>query len=117
MVSNRRGAAKVGCLFMLLVLTALGYYGFFIGEVYWHEYQYQDAMKNEAKFASHRSDAVIKRRVVSFADSLGLPDDAKIVTVRRGDHLIFIFADYMEHIVLPGFTHDFHMNPNATGAF
>ena len=117
MVSNRRGAGKIGCLFMLLVATAIGYYGYYIGEAYWNAYQFQDAMKAEAKFASHRSDAVIKRRIVEFADSLGLPDDAKVVTVRRGDHMIFIFADYMEHVELPGFKRDFHMNPTATGTF
>jgi hypothetical protein len=117
MVRSRRGAGKIGCLLMLLIVAAAGYFGMGVGEAFWNFYQYQDRMKTEARFAASRSDAVIKRRVAAFADSLGLPVGANNVTVRRGDHMIYIFADYDEHIVLPGFSRDFHMNPSAAGTF
>jgi len=117
MVRSRRGAGQLGCLFSLLLLAAAGYFGVNIGEVYWKYYQYQDRMKQEARFAAHRPDAVIQRRIAVFADSLGLPEGAKNVRIRRGDHALYIWAEYYEHIELPGIVRELHLNPQATGTF
>jgi hypothetical protein len=117
MVRRRRGAGKIGCLFTVLVVSAVGYFGVNVGEVFWRFYQYQDRMRTEARFAAHRSDAVIRRRVAAYADSLGLPEAAHNVTVRRGRGIIYIFAEYYEHIELPLFVHEIHLSPNATGTF
>lgn len=117
MVRTRRGAGRIGCLFVLLVLTAVGYFGFNFGEAYLAFYRYQDRMKSEAKFAAHSTDAAIKMRIAAFADSLGLPEPADKVIVRRGEHDIFIYADYYVHIELPGHVREVHFNPSATGTF
>lgn len=117
MVKSRRGASQIGCLFVLLVLAAIGYFGFDVGEIYWNFYQYQDRMKQEARFASQRSDAVIRRRIALFADSLGLPPEAKNVRLRRGARDIYIWAEYTERIELPGLRRDLHLSPQATGRF
>jgi hypothetical protein len=98
-------------------VTAIGYFGFNVGEVYFNFYRYQDRMKTEAKFAAHNSDAAIERSISIFADSLGLPDPANKVVVRRGEHQIFIYANYEVHIELPGFVREVKFNPNATGTF
>ncbi len=102
---------------MLLVVTAIGYFGFNVGEAYFNFYRYQDRMKTEARFATQRSDADIRTRIAAFADSLGLPDPADNVIVRRGRHDIVIYANYSVHIELPGQVREFHFNPNATGTF
>jgi hypothetical protein len=118
LVRSRRGAGRIGCLLGLLVITAIGYFGFNIGEAYFTFYRYQDRMKSEAQFASHASDAVIRARVAGFADSLGLPDPANNVIVRRGEHDITIYANYTVRIVLPGHqVREIHFNPSATGTF
>jgi hypothetical protein len=102
---------------VLLVLTAVGYFGFNFGEAYLAFYRYQDRMKGEAKFAAHTTDAAIKMRVAAFADSLGLPEPADNVVVRRGEHDIFIYANYTVRIELPGHVREVHFNPSATGTF
>lgn len=117
MVRPRRGAGKLGCLLLTLILTVVGYFGANVGQVFWNYFQFKDRMKQEARFAAHRSDAVIRRRVAAFADSLGLPEGAKNVRVRRGDRVIFIWAEYYVHIELPGMVREFHFNPSATGTF
>jgi len=117
MVRNRRGAGKIGCLFVMLVVAVVCYFGVGIAEVFWDYYQFKDRMQTEARFAAHRTDAVIKRRVADFADSLGLPEGARNVTVRRGDHSIYIFAEYYEHLELPGFVREILLSPSATGTF
>ena len=115
MVRSRRGAGKIGCLFMTLVVVVMCYFGVGVAEVFWNYYQYKDRMQSEARFAAHRSDAVIKRRVADFADSLGLPEGARNVIVRRGDHTFYIFADYYDHVELPWYVREIHLNPSATG--
>ncbi len=117
MVRSRRGAGSMGCLFFLLLVAVVGYFGVNVGDVFWNYWQYQDRMQQEARFAAHRSDAVIRRRVALFADSLNLPDGAKNVRIRRGDHALYIWAEYYEHIELPGFVREFRFMPHATGTF
>ena len=98
----RPGRSSLGCLFMLLVLVAGGYFGVNAGEAYWRFYQYQDAMKQEARFASRRTDDEIRRRLRAKADSLGLPDDARrSLRVRRTGKMLRIQAQYEETIELP----------------
>jgi hypothetical protein len=102
---------------MLLIVAAVGYFGTNIGEAYWKYYVYKDRMKQEVKFANHRADAVIVRRMIDFADSLGLPEGARNVSIRRGAHVVYIWADYYQHIELPGMVREIHFNPSAAGTF
>jgi hypothetical protein len=117
LVRTRRGAGRIGCLLALLIITAAGYFGLNFGEAYFAFYRYQDRMKGEAKFAAHSTDALIKMRIAAFADSLGLPEPADNVVVRRGAHDIFIYANYTVRIELPGTVREVHFNPSATGTF
>jgi hypothetical protein len=117
MVRRRRGAGKLGCLFMLLIVAVIGYFGEKVGVAYWKYYQFRDRMQAEARFAAHRPDADIKRSLADFADSLGMPEGAHNVIVRRGEHSIYIYSEYYQHIEMPGFVREFHFNPSATGTF
>src|SRR4051794_29317520 len=101
MVKTRRGAASYGCLFTFLVIAVVGYFGAKIGEVYWHYFEYKNIMDEQARFASHYTDEQIRIRLVAMADSLGLPEDASMVTIERKHHHIAISADYVEAVELP----------------
>ncbi len=115
MVTSRRGAGKLGCLFSLLLAVTVAYFGVNIGEVYWRYYEYRDAMQQEARFSSTRSDDEIRRRLRAFADSLGLPPEAGRVTVRRGASGISISATYVEEVELPMFVREVRFEPRAAG--
>ena len=52
LVNQRRGASALGCLFSLLIVGALVYFGLNVGRVYWRFYQFQDDMRQEVRFAS-----------------------------------------------------------------
>lgn len=101
MVTGRRGASKVGCLFTLLVAAAVAYFGFNAGEVYFRFYRFRDAMAEDARFARQLPDSAIRRHLRSLADSLGLPEEAGAVKVRRSANRISISAEYQETIELP----------------
>lgn len=116
MVSARRGAGKLGCLFSLLIAVTVAYFAVNIGEVYWRFYQFEDAMQQQVRFAASRTNDTIVRHLRAKADSLGLPEDAGRVRVRRGRREITIWAEYTEHVELPLFVRELHFTPRADGA-
>jgi hypothetical protein len=118
-VARTPGRSTLGCLLALLLVTALLYFGINIGEVYWKYYRYQDAMQQEARFAQMRTDQAIARRLVSVAESFGLPDAASQVQIRRDEatRRIVIAAEYSERVELPGFVRTFHFTPRAEGTY
>lgn len=113
----RRGRSTLGCLVTLLILVTIGYFGINAGKVYYRRYAFQDAMKQEARFAAHRSDEEIVDHLRSLVDSLGLPQGAKRVHIRRGQRMIFIWSDYFETIELPGTTRDVELTAHVERAF
>lgn len=109
----RRGMGSIGCLLMLLLVAASGYFGLKVGEVYWRFYSYEDAMKQQARFAGQNTDAQIVARLVARADSLGLPGEAQDVTVERTGRRIVISATYTELVELPLHVRKFSFSPRA----
>ena len=78
-------------------------------------YRYQDAMRQEVRFARKFSDDAIKRRLRALADSLGLPEEAGHVTVRRNATSISVWSEYYEHVEMPLFLREIYFNPSAEG--
>jgi hypothetical protein len=113
------GRSTLGCLVALLIVTASLYFGIQAGELYWKYYRFQDAMQQEARFAQMRTDQAIVRRLVSAADSLGLPDAARRVQIQRDQatRRIYIAAAYSERVELPGFVRTIHFTPRAEGRY
>ena len=119
MVTGRSGRLSLGCLFGLLLLTVAIYFGINIGEVYWRFYRYQDAMQQEVRFAHLHTDQAIMRRLSLVAESLGLPDGARQLSVQRDDRRrhIALGAAYAEQVELPGFVRTFRFAPRAEGSY
>jgi hypothetical protein len=117
LVIARRGASTLGCLFTLLVLAAIAYFGVNIGEVYWRYYEYRDDMKQEARFAGANTNDKILGHLRAAADSLGLPEDARAIAIRRGAHNIVIEAEYYERLEFPMYSKDILFHPYAEGSF
>ena len=113
----RWGRSTLGCLFTMLIVVTICYFGVNVGKVFYRHYAFQDAMKQEARFASHRSDEEITSHLRALADSLGLPEGAKRVHVRRGDRTIFIWSDYFETLELPGVAKDVELTAHVERAF
>ena len=115
--SGRRGASRLGCLFLLVVVAAAAYFAVNIGEVYYRYYRFRDAMSQQARFAVRTSDAAVQQRLRAVADSLGLPQAAGNVFIRRSPGLIEVWSEYYEHVELPLFVREFHFTPVAEHAF
>lgn len=114
---NRKGSSKLGCLVSLLIFSAVIYFGVNVGTHVWRYYVFKDAMQAEAHFAAHRTDAVIKRRLQTLVDSLGLPESAKNIRIKRSGNVIIIFTEYYDHIEFPGIVKEWRFAPEATSIF
>jgi hypothetical protein len=100
-VVNRRGASRLGCLIVLLILALGSFIAVDFGEAYFRFYQFKDAMGQEARFATTRTDEQINSHLSALADTLQLPAGAELITITRGPTLITISSDYDEIIKLP----------------
>ncbi len=98
---NRRGESRIGCLLPVLILAVAAYFAVDFGEAYFHFYQFKDAMGQEARFSSDKTDAQITTRLSALADSLQLPPGAELITIDRTNTTITISSDYDEVIKLP----------------
>ena len=98
---SRRGESRLGCLIVLLILAVAAYFAVDFGEAYFRFYQFKDAMGQEARFATTKTDDQITKRLSSLADSLQLPPGAELITIERSPTIITISSDYDEVIKLP----------------
>jgi hypothetical protein len=98
---QRRGASRLGCVIELAIVVAIIYFGAYAGQDLLDYYRFQDAMKQEARFASKRSDTQIKDRLRMFADSVGLPVAAQDINIVRDELSIHIWSEYDQPLRLP----------------
>lgn len=113
----RRGASTIGCLFWLLIFAAILYFGVNAFEVYYKYLEYKQAMDAEVRFRSMLADNTLLANLRAKADSLGLPEDAKKITIKREKGQISIEAHYDETIDLPGYKKEIHFEPKAKGSY
>ena len=117
MVRNRRGISALGCLLSVLIVVAIGYFALQAGQVYLDYVQYQDSMRQAARFAGSKTDQQIIRSLRAKADSLGLPEGARNIRIHRMSRHIDIEAEYYVNVELPGYVREIYLNPKAEGAF
>jgi len=116
--SSRRGASRLGCLLQIAIVAGLAYVGLLAGQDALNYYRFKDAMKNEARFASVRSDTEIKNRLRAFTDSVDLPPSAKEINVVREDNVIRIWSAYDEEFKLPmNRSKIVHLRPSVEKSF
>lgn len=111
------GKSSLGCLVFALFVGAVLYFGVNIGNVFWREYQFQDAMNTEARFAAHNGNEIIVAHLRAQADSLGLPEGAKKIQIRRKPNQIWIWSDYIETVELPWMVKEISFEPHVERVF
>ncbi|MGQ0704320.1 MAG: hypothetical protein ACT4PM_14450 [Gemmatimonadales bacterium] len=98
-----RGRARLGCLFSLLLIAVLVYYGIPLVGMYWDYYQLSDEMRTAARFAQTTTDEEILRRLRAKVNELELPAEANRFTIRRTQipPTVVIETRYRQAIELP----------------
>ena len=82
-IRSRRGGSTLGCLFTVALLGSAAYVALLFARPWFANQQFQDDFQMAARFASTTSDSAIRVRLVARADSLGLPKEAKRISIRR----------------------------------
>jgi hypothetical protein len=117
MVTRRPGASTLGCLFGMLVVVAVVYFGVNVGAPFVRYYEFRDAIRQEVRFADRKSDGQIIATLRLKADSLMLPAAAHKINVRRTPSSITVWTDYAEKIDFPFVTRDITFRPVVERAF
>ena len=114
----RRGTSRLGCLVQLAILVAIIYFGTYVGEDALSYYRLRDAMKQEARFAGHRTDQQIRDRLKAFTDSVRLPEAAQDIKIVREENTIHIWTDYDQEVKLPfNQSRVIHLRPSIEESF
>lgn len=113
---DRRGKSRLGCVFTLLLLALGLYYGIPLGSVYYRYWSVKQEIRTQARLAPSIDNATIMRRIRRKAEELGLPNEAKEVSIRRTlrPREITIKTSYEENIELPFFNFTLALTPEVT---
>lgn len=97
-------------LFTFGLVAAFIYCGWQLIPPFFYNYQFQDAVDNEARIDSYtnsRTEDDIRTSVIKKADELEIPLTPNQVQVQRlPNNVIYIEANYSVHVNLPGYPLD-----------
>lgn len=105
-MSDQAGQGKFGCLGTIIVLAFIGFVGARVIPPWLRYEQFDAELRSNARFAVTLPDSMIRIRLASQVDSLGLPPAAKKISIQRhGSHpaTITIRSEYDEVVTLPIF--------------
>jgi hypothetical protein len=116
MVTRRRGASTIGCLFSILVVALIGYYGVNLGQVWWRYWELVDRMKSAARFSVTVSAPETLRRLQADVEEIGLPAEAKKFKIQRSTAppSVTISTEYHEKVELPFLHRTLTFKPTVT---
>ncbi len=102
-LSCSRGEIRLGSVITLLLLAFIVYEGFKFVPVLFAQYEFGDAVREEAKFASYRKVGTVRSNVLKKAQELHLPITAGQISVNRQPRHIRIDVKYQLSVEwLPG---------------
>jgi hypothetical protein len=111
---------SIKLLFGILVIVGAAYVGFELIPPYFENYQFADAVKNEATLDSYtpKTENDIRAAVYKKAQELDIPITEEQIHVQRsgsiGNAVINIQAPYVVHVELPGYPVDLHFDASTT---
>ena len=111
----------MGTIKLILVLALLVGLVFVSAQVippYFANYEFQDALENEARLGTYstKGDDLIRDSVFKRAQDLEIPvtkEQIKIQRIGPGGNGVLIETDYTVHIDLPGYPMDVHFHPQS----
>ncbi len=101
---SRSGKSKLGCLFQLVLIVGVAYYGADWTKTYYKYWSLKEVMRSQAIRATGIDDATIHRRILVKIDQLSLPNDARSnIKIRRMNRPreIVISTSYVVFLRIP----------------
>ncbi len=113
--SHRSGKGRLGCLFSLVIVLALGYLGYKFAPPYMAHYELKDALDQIAVYRAVKpaEKRAIQEEVIAKAKELGIPLKREDIKVRQEEEKVYITVKYTVPIDLP--TQVYELNFDFTG--
>jgi hypothetical protein len=119
--NTQLGEVKLGGIIFLIILLVAIYAGFKVFPAYYNNYQLQDAMQTEARFAltNRNSASEVQDDVYKEVLRLGVPVDKKDIVVRFPDKtvanngMVDIDIAYGIDVTFPNYTLHLDFHPHA----
>lgn len=105
----------VRALIGLLVLVAAFYTAWQLIPPYFHNYQLEDVIKDEARMNTYtnKSEEDMRETVYKKAKDMDIPLTREQIKVRRDGQSIDIAVDYNVHLDFPGYPVDLQFHPTS----
>lgn len=114
---TQRGGSKLNLIFTLAILGAMIFAGIKIVPVYLANYQFQDAIESESRFAltgyPKKTQDDIRDDVFQKAQQLGIPAQKDAIQVALGNGTVDIGLDYSVPIDLTVYQFSLQFHPHA----
>jgi len=112
---RERGAGKLKALLWLLILAAFGYWAYKAVPAYVSNYELEDYMKTEARFAAvnRTPPEEVRNKVLRKVQELGIPAQWDDIRVQSGPDTVTITVDYRVLIDLVVYKYEIHFQPKA----
>ncbi len=112
----QHGGALLKAIFWTAVLVAVLYAGFKVVPIYFANYQLQDKLQTEARFAvvNHRTDEELRKIIFKEIQDQDIPahrEDIKIL--ENTQRAVRIRVDYTVPVDLKVYQFDLHFTPSA----
>lgn len=112
---QEHGGAKIKGLLALLIFASLVYCGWRVVPPFFNNYQLEDAMKTEARFAlaQRKTEEDIREDIYSKVKDLGIPAPRENILIDNVDGALRISLDYNVPVDLPGYQFNLHFHPQG----
>jgi hypothetical protein len=108
---RQRGEGRLGFIITLALFIAGAFVAYKILPARISGYQFRDALRDEARYASvHRDDKETRNRILEHAKSLDIPLDPADLTIRRSSKEVVIRARYEQPIDLKVTTYTYRFD-------
>ena len=113
--NTERGGSKFSSIMMLLVLAAMAFSAFKIVPAYFANYQLQDSMTTEARFAmvNRKNPNDVQDDVWKKIQELGIPAKKDDIVVTSDQNLVQIIVNYSVPVDLIVYQYSLQFHPQA----
>lgn len=113
--NTQRGGSKFSSIMMLLVLAAMAFSAFKIVPAYFANYQLQDSMTTEARFAmvNRKNPNDVQDDVWKKIQELGIPAKKDDIVVTSDQNLVQIIVNYSVPVDLIVYQYSLQFHPQA----
>jgi hypothetical protein len=116
-LKSNRGGLSFGCLLVVVLLAALGFVGFKVGEVYWNYFDVKEKVREALNWAvagKAKSNQEITEKVLVNIRGVGLDVPPGNIRISHSKDNLTITVKWKREVVFPGYTLPLNLEVDLT---